>query len=285
MKLKILILVFLSISIISCRRNDTSNRILKNVAMEMASIESAPPNDNSNFKSDENNDIANQVIPDKKKIIKDGTIKIDVENIKESKTKLDLIVKTFKGYISNESFNDEYGTKEYNIKIRVPSVYFDSVITAIEHGNKNIISKSISARDVTVEFIDLETRLANKRNYLLRYNELLKKAKSVQEILEIEEKTRGIEEEIESTEGKLKYLNDLVSLSTLDVTLVIKSEYIDKTFFKGKFFKRLGLAFISGWFGLIEFFIYIFRIWPIWILTFLTIYVIRRIKKNKNRKI
>jgi hypothetical protein len=107
---------------------------------------------------------------------------------------------------------------------------------------------------------------------------------SVKDILEIEEKTRAIEEEIESTEGRLKYLNDQVSFSTLDVILVIKSEYIEKPFFKGRFFKRLGLAFISGWYGFIEFSIYIFRIWPIWIITFLTIYIIKRVKKKKNKK-
>ena len=61
---------------------------------------------------------------------------------------------------------------------------------------------------MTDQFIDLETRLENKRNYLKRYNDLLLKANSIKEILEIEEKIRALEEEIESATGQLKYLSD-----------------------------------------------------------------------------
>jgi hypothetical protein len=293
MNIKIVVLVTGSIIVFSCNRADRSAKVEKMAAMEMASFDALPPppppntlNDNGNFepKSGLQNISDNHAIPDKKKIIKDGTIRIDIYNIKESKNKIDLIVARFDGYISNESFNDEYSNSEYTIKIRVPSVNFDSIIAIIERGNKNILSKSISARDVTEEFIDMETRLKNKKNYLIKYNDLLKQAKSVQDILGIEEKTRIIEEEIESTEGRFKYLNDLVSYSTLEVTLVLKKEYIENPVFKGNFFKRLGQAISSGWFGSIEFFIYLFRIWPLWIITFLTIYIINRIKKKRNKK-
>lgn len=71
---------------------------------------------------------------------------------------------------------------------------------------------------MTDQFIDLETRLANKREYLERYRELVKKAVSVKEILEIEEKIRLLEEEIESVTGRLKYLGDQVDFSTLNLT-------------------------------------------------------------------
>ncbi|NJK85980.1 MAG: DUF4349 domain-containing protein [Bacteroidales bacterium] len=46
-----------------------------------------------------------------------------------------------------------------------------------------------------------------------------KKQKSISEILEIEEKIRGIEEEIESSQGRLNYLNSQVDFSTLDLNI------------------------------------------------------------------
>jgi hypothetical protein len=286
---KILVLAALSVSVLSCNNNKDSQIIANPITCDFASIESSPPSppQECNFMAPvtQNNILSNSSSVNKKKIIKDGSIKIEADNIKESKKKLDILVKNFNGYIADESYNDENGTSEYIIKIRVPFENFEQIVSSIESGNRNIVSKNISARDVTEEFIDLETRLKNKKNYLIKYNELLKQAESVEDILKIEENTRTIEEEIESTEGRLKYLNDQVSYSTLDITLFLKKEYIEKSAFKGNFFDRLGQAIVSGVSGIIEFIIYIFRIWPIWVITIITIILIKRnIKRIRNRK-
>jgi hypothetical protein len=242
--------------------------------------------DKPEFKDDKS-DIKNTEI-DKRKIIKDGSLQIEVDSIVKTKKLIDKLVKSYQGYYASERYVNSQGSSDYLIKIRVPSEKFDSMIFAIEKGKNNmlIVSKNISARDVTAEFIDLETRLNNKRGYLQRYKELLKKANSVKDILEIQGKTREIEEEIESTEGKLQYYDDLIAYSSLDITLTIRKEYIDKPFFQGSFWKRLGQAFVSGWFGFIEFIIYFFRIWPVWIITALTFYIIKRlVRRRMNRSI
>jgi len=92
---------------------------------------------------------------------------------------------------------------------------------------------------VTEEFIDLETRLQNKISYLSKYNELLKKAKSVKDILEIEEKTRLIQEEIESVQGRLKFLNNQVDFSALDLQISKKLDLKQYSSNQGKFIERL----------------------------------------------
>ena len=81
--------------------------------------------------------------------------------------------------------------------IRIPSDAFESFIEALVQIEAEIEYQNISSKDVSEEFIDLETRLKNKHSYLLRYRELLGEAKNVQDILEVEEKIRLITEEIE----------------------------------------------------------------------------------------
>ena len=276
------------IVIFSCRRDNSVNFEGGTVSdanfMACSVTEFSPPPPPSELTSLEQKSTEQVDVTDKK-IIKDGTLSINVETIDDSKKKLNTMVKKFNGYVSNETFSDENGNSEYSIKIRVPSANFDSLLSAIESGNKNIVSKNISVRDVTEDYIDLETRLKDKKNYLQKYNDLLTRAKSVKDILAIEENTRVIEEEIESTEGKLRYLSDQITLSTLDVTLFIKNEYLEKPLFKENFFKRLGQSLSSGFIGIVEFIIYFFRIWPVWIITILTFMIIRRIiKKRRNKK-
>jgi len=181
----------------------------------------------------------NQTDITKKKIIKDGRLGIKVNNLKESKTNVDTIVKNLGGYYDKESLsNNDYST-DYDLKIRVPSNRLEILIDRIEKGEGEVAYKEIDARDVTEEFIDLETRLTNKQKYLLQYQVLLKSAKSIKEILDIQEKIRGLEEEIESTTGRLKYLNDLVNYSTLELNISQKKDFKYTSEFRGNFFEKL----------------------------------------------
>src|SRR5699024_12383858 len=105
-------------------------------------------------------------------------------------------------------------------------------------GTGELQYKEIDARDVNDQFIDLETRLENKRSYLKRYKDLLSKAKSVKEILEIEESIRKIEEEVESTVGRLKYLSDQVDYSSLELRIAEEKEFKYKPEKQDSFFER-----------------------------------------------
>ena len=221
----------------------------------------------------------------KKKIIKDGSIQLKVTDLERTKFRIDTLVKKFDSYYDNVNFNNSDYEMSYNLKIRIPSDNFEKFVTGVETGNGEVVSKTVHARDVTEQYIDLETRLENKRNYLKRYNELLKQAKTVKDILEIEEKTRGIEEEIESTEGRLKYLNDQVSYSTLDLTLTKEKSYRFVPRAHGKFMERLKQSLSGGWFGFVSFVLFLVRIWPFWIILAIAISAWKQLRKRgKNKK-
>jgi hypothetical protein len=112
----------------------------------------------------------------------------------------------------------------------------------------------------------------------------LKQAKNVNEILEIEEKVRGLEEDIESTTGRLKYLGDLVDYSTLDLTISRKKEFKYHPVNRDKFTERIKQSLSKGWYGFVDFLLFVIKIWPFWILVTLIIYFWRKLKKRKNKK-
>lgn len=217
----------------------------------------------------------------KKKIIKDGRIGIEVQELERTKTQVDSLIFNLGGYYANERLNNTDWKISYSLKIRVPSDNFEKLIAKIETGGGEIKYKEIEARDVTDQFIDLETRLANKKNYLKKYNDLLKQAKSVKDILEIEEKIRGIEEEVESTTGRLKYLSDLVDFSTLDLEISKPKDFKYQPEKRDIFTKRLKHAISKGWFGFVDFIVFVIKIWPFWIIVGLIIYGLKKYRKRK----
>lgn len=222
--------------------------------------------------------------PNKKKIIKDGNISVKTNDINTSKKGFDEQLKKLNAYYESEDLENNDQTISYNLKIRVPADNFEKLISSIENGIDEIKSKSIQARDVTEEFFDIETRLANKREYLKRYKELLSKASTVKDILAIEENIRILQEEIESKEGRLKYLNDQVSFSTLDINLYEEKEFVYKPQPQDKFSERVKKSLSNGWASVVDFVLWSITIWPHLILTLVSFFAIRRIVKKRKSK-
>lgn len=207
-----------------------------------------------------------------KKIIKDGQMRLKVEDLPATKSHLDSILNNYQAYYENEQFNATDYQSTYDLKIRVPSEQFEPLLSAIEMGDGEVLSKNITARDVTEEYVDLTIRLANNRKYLQRYNQLLAQANSVRDILEIQERTRRIEEEIDSKLGRLKYLDDRVKYSTLNLTLLrIHEQEMQKTAYGTKVIR----AFKDGFDIFLNFLLVLVNLWP-FILLALIIWMFRK---------
>jgi hypothetical protein len=276
---------FLAISILAFLIASCNQRQSDDVSFEVADSEAemipltrqamdAPP-------APINPTVTNEVI--KKKIIRDGRLGLRVTELEKSKTLIDTLVRANGAYYANESFQNSDWESSYNLKIRVPSLNFDKFISGIEAGEGEVLYKVIDARDVTAQFIDLETRLENKRSYLVRYNDLLKKANSVNDILAIEEKIRGLEEEIESTTGQLKYLSDQVDYSTLDLTLTKQKDFKYNPEKRAKFSERFKQSLSKGWFEFVDFVLFIIKIWPFWIIIAVMVYFWRKYRKARKK--
>jgi hypothetical protein len=220
----------------------------------------------------------------KKKIIKDGRVGMRVSDLVNTKSRIDTLINHYGGYYANEKLTNSEWEIAYHLKIRIPSAHFMRFISDTESGEGEILYKEIDARDITDQFIDLETRLDNKRNYQKRYNDLLIKANSIKEILEIEEKIRALEEEIESTTGQLLYLSDLVDYSTLDLTISQQRTFKYNPAKRDKFSEKVRQSFSKGWFGLVDFFLFVINIWPFWIILILIIYAWKKYKMKVRRK-
>jgi hypothetical protein len=216
-----------------------------------------------------------------RKIIKEGRMEILVKDLESGKQLVDGLVKKHQGYFANETMNNQEFQHGYTLTLRIPAKTFDTFLSQLKSGDLEVAFISVTSQDVTEEFIDLETRLRNKKNYINRYADLLKKAKSVKDILEIEEKTRIIEEEVESTQGRLKYLNHQVMYSTLNLQISKKNDFNRYSNHKGKFLDRLKLSLVKGWFGMVTFVLFIIRIWPVWILAGAVYYGIKKIRKRR----
>lgn len=215
------------------------------------------------------------------KLIKNGDISFEVKNIKDTKVFLQKVISKHKGYISNEKIEDYRINPTEILTVRVPNSNFDNIINEIGLQVGEFDSKRIDIEDVTAEFVDIEARLKNKKQLEGKYQELLAKANNMEDILKIEKEISLIREDIESTEGRLRYLNNQVGYSTLIIT------YYEKRATAGFHFGgKMVDALSNGGMGFLWFLIGMTQLWPMWLIGALIWYIISKIiKRRKNQKL
>lgn len=211
-----------------------------------------------------------------RKIIKAGNINFRTSDIESTRTGIIAATEKQGGYISKNEITDHGYRIQCNLEIRVPFAKFDTLLKNIESNAEDIESQQMHATDVTEEFIDIEARLQTKKTLESRYRELLSRAISVEDILKIEEEIGKLREEIESVEGRLRYLNDRVSLSTLNVSF-----YVKKIGESGNS-SRFGESLSDGWSGLLSFVFGLVSIWP-FILVMVAVFVCFRWYMRKRK--
>ena len=280
---KILILLFAALLMNACGGNYEKGDIAYSLAeadYEMQGAQAIPSAETGG----EALDVRENPEPGPKKIIRDGRMGLQVPELDAAKRRTDSLVNAFGAYYGREYYSDEYNGASVTLTIRIPEARYGQFVSTLESGGGKLLYKEISARDVTEEYLDIETRLANKRSYLERYRELLKRAGTIKEILEVEEQVRKLEEEIESAEGRLRYLDDRVGYSTLE--LKISTEYKYSPAPKNRFWEDLKQAFSGGWQAVVSLVLGLLYLWPLWIVAGILLFVFlrRRKRRRQNKK-
>ena len=107
--------------------------------------------------------------------------------------------------------------KMASLELRVPSDRFDAVVNGLTPIGK-VQSVNVSAQDVGEEFVDLTARLANARRLEARLIELLaNRTGRLSDVLTVERELARVRETIERYEGRLRYLQAHVAISSLTV--------------------------------------------------------------------
>jgi hypothetical protein len=135
---------------------------------------------------------------------------------------------------------------------------------------------------VTAEYIDLAARKTSYQNQIAQYNEIMKKSEKVEDIIKVQEQTDRVQTELDRLEGRLRYLNNRIDLSTISVNMHEQEPVGGET---GRSFISILNEGISGFTGMIYFLIIaLFTLLPLIIIGVLGYGVYRwyRSKKAKS---
>ena len=155
-----------------------------------------------------------------RKVIKTAYIELEIEVGKFESTMFGLtnLAEQNGGFISNsQSYSDSEGNlTSGSITIRIPSNKYNSALNKVKEMG-TVKSTSSAGQDVTQEYTDLESRLRNYEAQEEILLDLMKESKKVSDSLEVQRELSNVQEQIEIIKGRMQYLDDMVSFSTIDV--------------------------------------------------------------------
>ncbi|WP_025125549.1 DUF4349 domain-containing protein [Myroides odoratimimus] len=269
-----LLTLMLFITLASCSKSAEYGEASA-VALEDISITDAAAE--TTTEAPQSTDSTQDITVPERMIVKEGNIRFETSNAQETRANIVASSKKLNGYLSQDTSNVYGNRTEHTIVIRVPAKNFETLLEGVTQTATKVDSKNINALDVTEEFIDIEARIKTKKEIEERYKELLKRANTIDDILRIERELGALRADIESFEGRLKYLKSRISLSTLTVTFYEKGESTTG------FGYEISSAFGSGWSNLLSFVIGLFYIWPFILISIGLILIIRRIRKRRKQ--
>lgn len=209
-------------------------------------------------------------------LTKEGTLSWETKD--EERTHADILAKAkkYQAYISNDNQTRNDYQITTKMQMRIPSDKFDDFIATVEKDVQKFDEKNIEVLDVTAEYIDVSARMKTKKELEQHYYDLLKQTRNVTEVLQVEQELNTVRADIESAEGRLKYLKDKVNMSTLNLT------FYETTSAPVGFFGQIGKSFVSGWKGFLYFILGIITIWPILLFVIVVLYWL--VRRRRNRK-
>lgn len=184
-------------------------------------------------------------MPKARMIIKTATLALEVEKYDVAVAAVQTLAAQAGGFVQSTNTEIRYeSVKTGTTIIRVPSEKFESTLTEIKKLAKKLEQEGLGGSDVTEEFYDVEARLENQKRAEKRYQEILNAAKTVGEILQVENELRRVREDIERIEGRKRFLIDQTGLSTITVNL--HEPYPAISAEGGGFWATIGRGFTNG---------------------------------------
>ncbi|HJV32624.1 MAG TPA: DUF4349 domain-containing protein, partial [Patescibacteria group bacterium] len=154
------------------------------------------------------------------KIVKNGYLHLVVDKVAEAAGAVSRLATERGGFVQSSSVS-ERGDGAYSgeVIVRVPVAKFEEAMAEIKKLANVVKTENTTGQDVTEQYSDLSAQIRNAKAQEETYLEVLKQARSVEDILKVQERLGYIRATIESLEGRLKYLENTTSYSTINVSL------------------------------------------------------------------
>lgn len=168
-------------------------------------------------------------LPENRKWVITSNVQAETENLEETLEAIFSKVKELEGYVEdqrteNGSAYSDYRYRSAELTIRVPAAQIDHFTEAVAE-KANVVSSNKNLEDITLQYVDSETRLEALKKEEARLLELMDQAETMADLLTIEQRLTDVHYELESVTSRLRTFDNQVNFATVYIRLDEVKEY------------------------------------------------------------
>ncbi len=230
------------------------------------------------------------------KIIRTFFLDIETMEFDSLITRLESEISRLGGYVENSKISGksyyDNGSRYGNIVARIPSKNVDEFVNTVGE-NANIVSTQESSTNVSLEYIDAESRVKTLKIEQERLYAIMEKELNLENIIALESRLSEIRYELQNYESRLRYYDNQVAYSTVTMSIQEVIKFTPAVEIKQTVGTRIKNGFSNTIYDITEgfknFFVWFVVNLPyliIWgLITTAIVMVVRRLRKGKSNKI
>ena len=169
------------------------------------------------------------VLPEGRKLIRTIDIQAETEDLNPLLESVNSSISQLGGYVQsknqhNGSIYSGYRTRRVSMTVRIPAELADKFVATVS-SHANVVSSNETLDDVTLQYVDTESQVKALETEQEQLLELLDQAKSLEDILKIQDRLTQVRYELERYASRLRTLDNQIDYATIHLTIDEVKEY------------------------------------------------------------
>jgi hypothetical protein len=153
------------------------------------------------------------------RIVITSAIDLEIDGVATAYTDVGALARSYGGYVAEARTGAGDGDSAF-LRLRVPAARHDDLVGSLRTlTGAKVLREGTNAKEVSEEYTDLQSRLRNLQASEAQYLDLLRRAESINDILQINTRLDGVRQQIEQVQGRLNLLTNLSDFATVNVNL------------------------------------------------------------------
>ncbi|MFJ8929134.1 DUF4349 domain-containing protein [Streptomyces sp. NPDC102364] len=152
-------------------------------------------------------------------IIRTAHLSVRVKDVPDALDRARTAAEDAGGLVGDETTDrDGHGHERSRVTLRVPQESYEDVLDQLA-GSGRLLERNVTAKDVTDQVVDVESRIKSQRASVARVRELMDRAEKLSDVVTLEGELGTRQSELEALLAQQDSLKDRTSLATITLRL------------------------------------------------------------------
>lgn len=156
---------------------------------------------------------------DDRMVVEQSNISLVVDDVRQKTDEIIAYAENKGGYMVSSSITRPEEIPFGTLVVRVPNEELRPALEYLRGLSIKVTSESLTGRDVTDQYIDIEERLATLETTRQKFEEILADATQISDILEVQRELINLQDQIDRLKGQQEYLERTAENSKITIYL------------------------------------------------------------------